>query len=65
MSERLRSQRCEALQRGRAPRAAHTVEQLAEPIPICVHRWELVNLPRLQQLQQAGSVTVAFVESGS
>jgi hypothetical protein len=42
---------------------AHTVEQLVEPIPIRVHRREFVNLPRLQQLQQAGSVTVAFAEA--
>jgi hypothetical protein len=43
--------------------AAQTVEQLAEPIPIRVHRRELVNLPRLQQLLRNGSVTVEFTEA--
>ena len=41
----------------------HTIAELGMPIPIRVHRRELVNLPLLQQLQQAGSVTVELAEA--
>jgi hypothetical protein len=43
--------------------AARTVDQLAEPIPIRVHRAELVSLSALDELQRAGNVTIVLVET--
>jgi hypothetical protein len=45
--------------------ATGTVEGLAEPIPVRVHRRDLVDVDRLERLQRTGKVSVVFVEAGS
>jgi hypothetical protein len=45
--------------------AARTVDQLGAPIPIRVHRADLVDRFGLENLQQNGSVDVVSVEAGS
>jgi hypothetical protein len=44
---------------------AHAVEDLGMPIPVHVHRTELIDVARLEELLHDGSVTVVFVEAGS
>jgi hypothetical protein len=45
--------------------AARTIEDLADPIVVRVHRPDLVDMPRLQQLVFTGKVAVVFAEGPS
>jgi hypothetical protein len=45
--------------------AARTAEELADPIVVRVHRRDLVDLARLERLQQSGKISVESVEAGS
>ena len=45
--------------------AARTIQGLEEPIPVRVHRRDLVDLARLARLQQSGKISIAFAEAGS
>lgn len=42
---------------------ARTIEQLGEPIAVHVHRPDLVDLARLDELELGGSVSVVFAEA--
>jgi hypothetical protein len=45
--------------------AGRTVESLADPVTVRIHRPDLVDIRRLKELEQDGKVTVVFPEPAS